>query len=85
MNAMIRVSNKNVYFMKGIPLYLWTIKPVYHGDWKSSNRTPIPAGEKIKVEDVMTNCYGIWIETHYDGKYYSIKPEDVEFRREASK
>ena len=78
----IHTASGKVPFLEYKPLHLWTICDVFHGDWKSRNREPIPKGTKITVEDVMTNCYGIWVETTYDGRYYSIDPKCLEYRLE---
>lgn len=62
-------------------LFLYTTEDVYHGDWKSGNHVPIPKGTRIKVYDIMQNFYGKWVETYYEGRYYSIDPCCLEYRR----
>lgn len=78
----ITVSNGDVIFSKKQRLYLWTTQLVFHEDWKSHNREPIPANTKILVFDLMSNFYGKWIETYYQGRYYSIDPRYLEWRKE---
>lgn len=61
-------------------LFLYTTEEVYHADWKSNNRVPIPKGTRVKVYDIMRNFYGLWVETYYEGRYYSIDPCCLEYR-----
>lgn len=77
----LKIANgQEVIFTYQTNLYLYTTEDVYHADWKSNNRTPIPKGTRIKVYEIMQNCYGRWVETYYDGRYYSIDPRCLEYR-----
>ena len=41
-----------------------------------------PKGTRIKVYDIMRNFYGLWVETYYEGRYYSIDPRCLEYKKE---
>lgn len=76
------IANGKVIWNSRQDLFLYTTEEVCHADWKSINRIPIPKGTRIKVYDIMRNFYGLWVETYYDGRYYSIDPRCLEYRKE---
>ena len=59
-----------------------TVESVQDEDWKtaiSQNKKEIPANTELEVLDVLTNCYGRWLEVIYNHSLYYIDPSKVEY------
>ena len=62
-------------------VYARTLKKCYDQDMRSlanQNKKYIPEGEIVVVTDSYRNFYGHYIDVHYDGYVFSLKPSDVE-------
>ena len=59
-----------------------TIESIQDEDWKTAiaqNKKEIPANTELEVLDVLTNCYGRWLEVIYNHSLYNIDPSKVEY------
>lgn len=59
-----------------------TVESIQDEDWKtaiSQNKKEIPANTELEVLDVLTNCYGRWLEVIYNHSLYYIDPSKVEY------
>lgn len=59
-----------------------TVETIQDEDWKtaiSQNKKEIPANTELEVLDVLTNCYGRWLEVIYNHSLYYIDPSKVEY------
>lgn len=58
------------------------VESVQDEDWKTAiaqNKKEIPANTELEVLDVLTNCYGRWLEVIYNHSLYYIDPSKVEY------
>lgn len=59
-----------------------TVESVQDEDWKTAiaqHKEEIPANTELEVIDVLTNCYGRWLEVIYNHSLYYIDPSKVEY------
>lgn len=59
-----------------------TVESVQDEDLKTAiaqNKKEIPANTELEVLDVLTNCYGRWLEVVYNHSLYYIDPSKVEY------
>ena len=59
-----------------------TIESVQNEDFKTSivqHKEVIPANTELEVIDVITNCYGRYLEVLYNNSIYYIDPSKVEY------
>lgn len=59
-----------------------TVESIQDEDWKTAiaqNKKEIPANTELEVLDVLTNCYGRWLEVVYNHSLYYIDPSKVEY------
>ena len=73
-------SMKTLKIMEWSDVQIETTEECWDEDWKTAlvkKKPIIPKGTKLKVEGVLHNYYGIYIETSYEGYHYSINPNNT--------
>ena len=81
------LNDNNLYLLDD-KCIVETVCDAQHGDWKTvvaKNIQPIPKGTQLKVHKVWTNCYGVWVEVFYDGRYYDLNPHCLKYIRRETK